>query len=376
MKLYYLANYRLPTEKAHGVQIVKMCEAFADQGLDVTLILPERYTPIDSDIYTYYQVKNNFNIKKVPAINLIFLDFLLGKIGFWLESWYFAKVVKKIIQQEKPDIVFTREHILARLVGKFFKNIFLEAHFFSPSNFYLSSISKVKGLIVITKKLKELHYKFNKNILVAADGVDIKQFALDLNKHEAREKLDLPQGKKIILYIGHLYHWKGASTLARASKYLPEDYQIYFVGGTKNDIITFKSEAEKQKWPVKIMGHHLYKEMPLWLATADVLVLTGNPQEVFSQYFTSPMKLFEYMASKRPIVAIDLPSFREILNEQNSVLVASANCQALSDGIKKVVEDNELAQNLIKQAFQDVQKYSWLERSNKIKEFIIQTINN
>ncbi len=360
----------MPTEKAHGIQIIKTCSALADQGISVTLLLPKKFNQVKEDIFDYYKVKKNFEIKRILSIDLIHLGFLLGKFGFWLESWFYALRVKRIILKEKPDIIYTREHIIAWLVGKFYKNVFLEVHVFPQSSFYKKCLAKVKGLIVITKKLKELHQKLNQEVLVAADGVDLEQFDIELSQTEARKQLDLPLDKKIVLYTGHLYQWKGAEVLAQASKHLPDDYQIYFTGGTQSDIIRFKSEIKSADLQVNIVGHRPYKEMPIWLKAADVLVITGNPKAAISQHYTSPMKLFEYMASKRPIVASNMPSFREVLNEQNSVIVKAGDSQAMAEGIKKAWENQGLAESLFKQAYYDVQEYSWEKRAMKIKGFI------
>ena len=49
MKITYLANIRLPTEKAHGIQITKMCESFASLGHEVTLVVPDRVSAITTD---------------------------------------------------------------------------------------------------------------------------------------------------------------------------------------------------------------------------------------------------------------------------------------------------------------------------------------
>ena len=78
MKIIYIANARIPTEKAHGVQIMKMCQAFAKIGNKVTLVLPRRRNPIIADPFEYYVVSQSFNIIKLPTIDLVFL----GKIGF------------------------------------------------------------------------------------------------------------------------------------------------------------------------------------------------------------------------------------------------------------------------------------------------------
>lgn len=85
MKLYYIENLRIPTEKAYGIQIMKMAEAFADQGIEVTLVLPKKYTQIKEDPFVYYQVKRNFKIKRI-----FFFKFnLLGE--FFRPGWFLVR---------------------------------------------------------------------------------------------------------------------------------------------------------------------------------------------------------------------------------------------------------------------------------------------
>ena len=108
--------------------------------------------------------------------------------------------------------------------------------------------------------------------------------------------------------------------------------------------------------------------VPKYLAASDVLVLP-NSEKGLSE-FTSPLKLFEYMAAKRPIVASDLPSLREILSESNAVMVRPDDPAALAEGIQKVLEDEELAKKLAGNAYIDVQQYSWDKRAMRILEFV------
>ena len=51
MKITYLANIRIPTEKAHGIQIMKMCQAFANQGVRVELVVPKRKNQIRKEAF-------------------------------------------------------------------------------------------------------------------------------------------------------------------------------------------------------------------------------------------------------------------------------------------------------------------------------------
>jgi GxxExxY protein len=313
-----------------------------------------------------------FKITRLPCLDLISLDKYLGNLGLWIESFTFLISAFFYLLFKKADFFYTRdkEILLLTLIKK---NFIYEAHGF-PQNYFLYSpfFKKLKGIVVITQKLKELFVEKGipeNKILVAPDGVDLEEFDIKETKEECRGKLDLPLDKKIVLYTGHLYEWKGVDTLAKASQYLPGDVEIYFVGGTKEDVEKFKVRCSNVR-NIRIVGHRSHSEIPYWLKAADVLVLPNTAKEDISKYWTSPMKMFEYMASKRPIVASDLPSIREILNENNSILVEPDNLQALANGIKKILQNPEIADKISNQAFQDVQQYTWEKRAKKILEFL------
>ncbi|XOB42195.1 MAG: glycosyltransferase family 4 protein [Candidatus Nealsonbacteria bacterium] len=371
MKLTYIANARIPTEKAHGIQIMKMCESFALHNIEVELVLPKRFNEIKENPFEYYGVRRNFKIKKLPCLDLVPLDKYIGHLGSWIESITFSFFVFPYLLFKTADIIYTRDkfslfHIL------FKKNLFFEAHTF-PKNYFLYSpfLKRLKKIIVITQKLKDFFVEKGINadkILVASDGVDLEKFNIKDTREKCRRKLNLSLDKKIVLYTGHLYKWKGVQVLAEASQFLPEDTEIYFVGGTDRDIKEFKTRNSKLK--IKVMGHKPYSEIPFWLKAADVLVLPNSAKYDISKHWTSPIKLFEYMSSKRPIMASDLPSIREILNENNAFLVKPDSPEELAKEIKSLLKNPSFSAKISNQAFQDVQDYTWQKRTGKILEFI------
>ncbi|OGZ24848.1 MAG: hypothetical protein A2896_01635 [Candidatus Nealsonbacteria bacterium RIFCSPLOWO2_01_FULL_43_32] len=288
-------------------------------------------------------------------------------MGLWVETITFLFFVLLAMPFKKADLVYTRDKFFLPL-SFFKKNFIFEAHTF-PGHYLLYSLflKRLKGIVAITQKLKESFIKRGiapDKILVAPDGVDLDEFDIKESQDECRIKLGFLRDKKIVLYSGHLYGWKGAQTLAEASPYLPENAEVYFVGGTKEDVEKFKIKNEKLK--INVVGHRPHSEIPFWLKSADVLVLPNSGQDEISQYWTSPMKLFEYMAAGRPIVASGLPSIREILNEENAVLVAPDNPQALAQGIKETLQNSEFSDKISNRAFQDVQQYTWQKRVEKI----------
>ncbi len=369
MKLIYLTGFGLPTEWAHGIQAMEMCEAFSGLGIEVELVAPRRRLEIKTDPFDYYGVRNNFKITK-----LFCLDFCPGHAGgfyFWLRLVSFLLVARFIFLFKKFDVLYTRE----QLAGLLFSESFLELHFLppAPKKRQIKIWRKVKKLIVLNNLMKRelVNFGVSENkILVAPDGVDLEKFNLKITKEEARKKTGLPQDKKIIMYSGSLYlhDWKGVDVLIEAAKSLPENCLAVLVGGENNEIEKIKKEYSGDN--LSLVGRRRYEEIPYYLKSADILVLPNKKGESISEKYTSPLKLFEYMAAGRPIVASNLPAIREVLNENNSILVEPNNPEALAGGIKRALADRNSSSRISEQAFSDVKNYTWGKRAKNIMKFI------
>ncbi len=370
MHITYIANSRIPTERANGIQVVHTCEALANDGMTVELVVPRRLNSLKEDPYGYYGVQKNFSIRKVPSLDLVWF----GKIGFFIQEWTFlVSVFFFLLLSHREGVIYVRGERLARgiirVVPK--RRVFLESHMV-PKDFgtYEEAFKKAAGIIVITKYYEnELRAKGLKNVLYAPDGVTISSFDIALSKKEAREKLGLPFSKKIAIYAGHLYAWKGADVLANAARLLPENTVVVFVGGSPEDMAPFKKKYDNDP-RILIVGQRPYKEIPLYLKAADVLVLPNTAKETVSRHYTSPVKLFEYMASGRPIIASDLPSIRDVLNEKNAVLVPPDNPEAFAGAIIDLLNNHTHAEAIATMALRDVQQYSWSNRARSIINFI------
>lgn len=390
MKLIYIANARMPTEKAHGIQIMKMCEAFskskvpstlrfrrtgASQKSKVELLVPWRFNHIKKDTFDYYGIKKNFRIKKLPCVDLIPLDFILKNLAFWIQAISFLIFAKIYLLFKKYDILYTRE----QFTGLFFKNFVLEIHSLSKriKPFHKKIWKRAKKLIVLTsfikKGLTEVGISGNK-ILVASDGVDMDKFDIEISKKEARQKLRLPQDKKLIGYVGMLRTVgmeKGIDVLIKSLNFFDGEVELVIVGGSRADIKLYKDLVKKLGLSDKIlfMGKVGHSVIPIYLKSFDVLA-APFPKNKHYEFYMSPLKIFEYMAAKRLIVASDLPSIREILNEKNAVLVKPDDPEKLAESIQRILQNQDLADKISNEAFQDVQNYTWSKRAKRILNFI------
>lgn len=394
LKMIYLANARIPSEKAHTYQILKMCEAFASIGIDVKLLYPFRFQNEMGrikNIWQHYKIEKIFDLKRVFCIDLIVLDrrlhFKFSRILSLVQSFTYAmRVFLHIIRVDNSVIIYTRDKITVFLLLLFKKlvkgKIYYESHEFPNTQHHLiiHLFRNLDALIVITSTLKELYIQHGfppAKIHVAPDGVDLKIFGRGIAKQKEREKLGLPLEEKIICYTGHLYRWKGVYTLADSAKRL-QDCLFLIVGGTALDIPKYKEYLrEKDISNVKMVGYVPPGVVPEYLSVADVVVLPNSAKENISKYYTSPLKLFEYMASQKPIVASDLPSIREILTHGvNAILVEPDNPDALAAGIKYAIENEQFSQRIASKASQDVKCYTWHRRAEGILEFLTLRLTN
>lgn len=373
MKLIYIDTARLPTEKAHGYQICKMCEEFGAAGLEVILWVPSRDNEIKQNIYEYYGLKNNFKIVKLPSLNFLNIRKISGKLEYWLRNYlfFFSLLFKGVA---RDALIYTRVPEIAFMFSLKGNKVIFESHTWPESKRKIFKFFARKSdlIITITEALKKVYTEngfLENKILVAPDGVDLEKFDLEILKDEARRKINLPLDKKIIIYTGHLYNWKGAQVLADAAKFLSDNELIVFVGGTPKDLSEFK-EKNKEKRNILIVGQKSHMEIPFYLKAADILILPNKKGESISEKYTSPLKLFEYMASGRPIVASDLPSIREILSEKNCLFFRPNDANDLAEKIKNIINNKELADKIAEQGYLDAKNYTWEKRAKDIIEFI------
>lgn len=377
IKIFYAVNARIPTEKAHGIQIMKTCEAMSESGAEVTLVIPSRFNNIKENPYDYYGVKNNFKIKKLLVLNIPFFD---SSLSFLITSFSFALSCYFYFLFKRDYILYVRGEIFLLLAKLPVKNIFWETHIKTDNfNIYRKSIKKANGIIVVNKFFKNELFGHcgvpEEKILWAPDGVDVDKFNIKTSKYEARKKLGLPFDKKIILSSTSFLPWKGADIFLKSARLFPKDFLILlFKNGEKEYWERFVLEKEKAGANnVLIMEKQSYEKMPLYLKSADILVLSGTNTSEVSKHYTSPLKMFEYMASQRPVLVADAPSFREILNGDSSTFYRPDDIIDFASKIKFIIDNYQMCEKKAIMAFDSSFDFTWRKRAEKIILFINQT---
>jgi glycosyltransferase involved in cell wall biosynthesis len=359
--LCYIANPAIPSKSADSIQVIVV-------PLRLRAWLEAALSRIDT--WEYYSIPPNFKLT-----HLLYPPTLKYRpVSYGLVASLYAKY-------RGFDLVYTRNLFSTYWLPLLNIHTIFATHEYSfhrhPRfrSFFMRGIRKglLKGIVANswgTARLYQTAGIPEANILVAHNGVNLTLFEPRLAQAEARERLNLPLGTKIACYCGHLYEARGIEELLDCASAL-KDVLFVFVGGYAHDVERRRREAEKMSLHnVIFRGHVPRREVPPYLYAADVLVMP-YPTGVTTVDFMSPMKMFDYMAASRPIVATDLPTIREVLGDgHNAILVRPDNSEALTRGIKIALENVSLAKKISEQAHKDVQNNAWDKRAERVLRFI------
>ena len=368
---YYVMNARMPTEKAHGFQIAKSCEALRRIGELVVLLIPRRAGSAPAQIASYYALRDSPAVRmlRTPTYGwVVFSDlrFILQSLSF-LVALFFARIDREgIYYTRSAEIVW-----LLKLRGA--GRVVYEAHVFpaSKKGLFISLVRRA-DLVVANSGGTAAAYRAAglSRVLVAPNGVDLALFFTDEGRENARNRIGLPSAKHIVLYSGSFYRWKGVPLLLegwRRNLAQRSDLLLVLVGGTMAHLAGEGAAADAATIPnLLIVPHQPSGSIVSYLRAADVLVLPTAPVSEEAIIFTSPIKLFEYMASGRPSIAADLPSIREIASEKEALFARAGDPDDLAAKIVDLLGDPALGESLAASAREKVQDFDWENRARKI----------
>lgn len=372
MRIAYVANVRIPTEKAHGLQIMEMCRAFARAGHVTRLFVPKRRNPSAGSPWERYGMRPEFEIVEVPIVDFIPYDRWLGRAALWLNMLQFRVRAAARVRAYAPDVVYARDPWYAGLAPC--ARYVYEAHDFPArvTALHRSAWASAARIVAVTEGLRRAFVEagVEEGKLVAAhDGADAATFDAPETKAEARAKLGLPAEGFIAVYTGHLYPYKGADDLLEACAHLRPATRALFVGGRPDDLARLKMRAEVLGARNAVfVGPVPHAEVPLYLRAADAAVLPTRASDRHAAEFLSPLKLFEYLAAGKAIVATATPSAREVLDGRSAVLVPPSDPAALAEALNGLADVPARREELERAAFALAAAHSWEARADRVLE--------
>jgi len=366
MKIVAISGSQVPSSAANSLQALKATHALAQLGHDVTLIVPVSENPLANwdELARHYGLQNEFAVEYLPSAS---------RRLFFLSAVRYAK-------KRKPDVLYAwplQSAVLGLMNGL---AVVLEMHDLPSGRVgplwfrYFRDFKGKKRMTVITKALREAlierygAFLRDSDVVQAPNGMEPERFENLPAPDVARRALGLPEAPTAVC-TGHLYAGRGMELFIDLAK-RKQDIRFVWAGGKPEDVEIWRAKT-KAIPNITFTGFVPNAQLPMYQAAADFLLMpyarqigisggAGNSAQI-----SSPMKMFEYMASGRAILSSDLPVLREVLDETKAVFCPLEQTEAWKSALGGLLADPQRRQALAQNARAAVEQYSWVERAKR-----------
>jgi glycosyltransferase involved in cell wall biosynthesis len=389
-RVQYIGGFGLPSTRARAIQTVNTAHALARAGVPTRLLVERvggrRVDPSASLAALGLEPTANLQITDVRLLSIEKLQFVEIHKRLAVANWTygFGCVLDTLRARPRPTVVLARD---PRLAWMFLKTrrlhrlpVVYEVHeVFGTRPRDNRDAARQWGVARRTIDLE-------RTVFGGADALLPLTTACAAYIHEAMDvatpRITVvpdataapsgripPRGSGGVIYAGQLYPWKGVDVLVRAMACVVAPLTIVGGDGAADpNAVELRRVASECNAAARVTfaGHVPPREVRARLTDASVAVVP-LPDNLMARTFTSPLKLFEYMAAGVPIVASDLASIREVLTHgEDAILVPPSDPPALARGIRMVLDDSALAERLRRAAFDKVRNYTWERRAERI----------
>lgn len=379
MRLAYLDPHAVPDDIPEALQILYTVDALGQNGVDVHLVTPRARRNASSILGR--KLSDRVHVHPAPS----------GRGLLRIRSNRpFYRAATRILRDLTVDAVLVRnlkmaEHLLRAMPDL---PLFFETHELFVQSYReehpqpgwrqrrkLAELARregfvyqhARGLIALTPLLIEdirREYAVDTPAVVAPDGVDLEQ--------AKPPAVPIQNEVPVLLYLGSLHPWKGVDTLIQAMPHVSRPAILHIVGGNQQRI----EELTKLARDIGV-GQRVVFEGPVdpghrfeWIHRADICLLPLTETSIASRY-TSPLKLFEYMAAGKPVIVPDLLSMRAVLKPgKHAIMAASNDPISFAEAIERLLADSGLCRRLGVAAHEHAHNFSWARRAEIIRHNI------
>ena len=366
MKIIYISDSAIPSSSPNSVHVMKMCQAFASGGHNVTLIGKNTTACFtqERDPHAFYAVKKNFALKIYPA-----------RAFTGAGVWYNISLLWRVLTL-KADLIYTRSITAAFFLVLYGKPVVFEVH--EPFEGKGTRLRRMFAFVIRNRKLRKLvvisqalqrYYQDTfglpaSAIVVAHDGADPFPEATPVLRPDAFS----------VGYVGSLYPGKGMEILLPLARMCPTA-SFHVVGGQGQQIEALQA-ANADLRNITFHGFKGQQELPGYIASFDVLIAPYTNSVKVSEkrgannlaLWMSPLKIFEYMSAGKPIITSGLAVIREIVQHGETALLCDPTVPAEWQAAVETLRDDSVLRarigNNARQTF--TEHYTWDIRARDI----------
>ena len=366
-RLVYCSTATIPSAQANSVQVMKMCNALCRFNFDVTLLAGTFPQKKNINVFDYYGIENTFTIVRKISGSHRGSSFLLS-LRYYPMLKRFAK--------SKQDILFYGRDVLALYtLARAGRQVMYETHDIArkgPRGWAEEKLIQSHNLtkiVFISEELKRAYLEkysvllADKKMVVAPDAAD--------EQPNFSETFSLNGSSDYnACYIGGFHKGRGIELILDIAERIPE-VGFHLFGGTNNQVC-----QTRQKSSPNVYFYGYIKPSLTYKArnAADILLMPYQNKVMVAQNasetsrWMSPIKLFEYMSSKKPIISSNHAVLQEVLeHNRNCLLCESDDVKQWIQAIKRIKDNKQLYKSISETAYRDfINRYTWDKRIERI----------
>lgn len=399
MKLTYVAYSPLDLQSANSIQTFNTCRALAARlGGDLTVIVPSFGTR-ELDLHVDAAKTSDqshptadsarprqpvLRVVKIPRVPLNkFSRFVRSAVWGYLERTVYAWLAALFIGSHRADLVYVRDVICAFWLVALRAPVVYEVHDLEsrhPSRVKSARLAHrlawidertlrgARGVVSLTHTFKDelvvSSWQSAGRVFVVPDAYDEAVYH-PRSREEARAGLNLPGNALVIGYAGMTFAYRRLDLLLEALKIWnePRAYAL-IIGGRPSEVEELKRHTQELDLGDAVLwrGRQPPEATARDLSAADILVIPDTVTDATA----SPLKMFEYMALGRAIVAVDRPALREVLSDNAAVFFRAGDAADFARALRVLGESEELRHALSAHALECVREYTYTQRAARI----------
>jgi len=375
MKILYCTNLRLPTERVHGRQVAEVCRALHVLGHGVEVVSPFRTESEGLDFTSYYGLPDDVSLTRLGAKDPMASKWLPEFFGFILLNFRFRSLLRDFLKTAQTDALYTRSPVLLPTLLDSKKPVLLELHSIPGSPSFISLANRCTLVVALTTPMRETLIRMGldaSKVIVEGDAVNRAVFGDLPERMSARKEFGIAPDAFVAGYAGQLESMglsKGIPELIGALETLP-DVTGLIAGGPNESRKKFEATVSPDaRSRIRFTGILTQDRVRDAYAASDVLIYPAPASDhPFYNRDTSPMKIFEYMASGIPMVCADLPPVRDVVDPSVALLVPPGDPRALADAILRIMKEPEEAKKRADAAKQRMLSHTWDMRMMRVMD--------
>jgi glycosyltransferase involved in cell wall biosynthesis len=350
-------------KKGHKVRVVDF-ELFWKNKKDKKIVTKRSVHKISRMLPDAYH-----EVIRPPVIQLPFFDYASM-------FYFYKKEIKRQIEEFKPDVLIGDGIITPFIAFKIAKKHNIKTMYYCIDLDYklipqriIQSFGKIiesyniriaNRVVSINEGLRDYTIRMGakrENTEVVRAGIDTSMFNTNVNGEHIREKFNIKDSDTLLFFVGWLYHFAGLKEVIKdLAEEKREDLKLLIVGdGDAYDDLQNLIKRYRLESSVFMVGKKPYKELPEFLAAADICLLPAYNNEIMRDIV--PIKMYEYMAMNNPVIATKLTGLIKEFDYNNGVTYIEKPEEALTKIFDLI--DNEKIEIEGEKARRFVENNSW-----------------